>query len=169
MENEIINRLLIILLLLQITIFHQSMSYKFLVLHPIYSGSHVLTVHQISRELVKRGHDVLTIRYKDTHNLKLEKFNQWKGSDENGGIDAENRELVTYSVGSFREYQLSLNNSDGNIPYVTNEEDAKFVIPSDILWAEGTSLSTLFKIPRNPWDVLVGNKKLKQTSYNDIY
>ena len=157
MESKIINRFLLILLLLQITIFHQSMSYKFLVLHPIYSGSHVLTVHQISRELVKRGHDVLTIRYKDTHNLKLEKFNQLEGSDEKGGIDAENRELVKYSVGSFREYQLSLNNSDGNIPYVTDEEDAKFVIPSELLWVEGTSLSTLFKVPSNPWEVLKGN------------
>jgi hypothetical protein len=156
MESQIINRLLFIIIL-QITIFGQSMSYKFLVLHPIYSGSHVLTVHQISRELVKRGHDVLTIRYKDTHNLKLEKFNQWEGSDENGRGDAENRELVKYSVGSFREYQLSLNNSEGNIPYVTDEEDAKFVIPSDLLWGEGNALSCLFKLPRNPWDVLKGN------------
>ena len=164
MESQIINRFLLMLILLQITVLQQSMSYKFLVLHPIYSGSHVLTVHQISRELVNRGHDVLTIRYKDTHNLKLETFSQMQGLNENGQIYAENNERDKDSVGNFREYQLSLNNSDGNIPYVTKEEDAKFVIPSDLLWAEGTTLSTLFKLPKNPWEVLKGNTLFQQMS-----
>ena len=83
MEWQIISRVLIVLLVVQITVFHLSMGYKILVLHPIYSGSHVLTVHKISRELVKRGNDVLTIRYKDTHNLKLEKPSEREHSDEN--------------------------------------------------------------------------------------
>lgn len=165
MEWQIISSNLIVLLVVQITVFHQSMGYKILVLHPIYSGSHVLTVHKISRELVKRGNDVLTIRYKDTHNLKLEKPSEREHSDENIQLDGENKISANHNVGSFREYQLSLNNSDGSIPYVTEEEDAKFRIPSELLWAEGFSLSTLFKLPRNPWNVLKGNHSFSQMFY----
>ena len=34
--------------------------------------------------------------------------------------------------------------------------DAKFEIPFELLWSEGTKMSTLFKLPGNPWDVLKG-------------
>ena len=34
----------------------------FLILHPFYSGSHVLTLHAVAEKLVKRGHKVTTVR-----------------------------------------------------------------------------------------------------------
>ncbi len=34
-----------------------------LVLHPFYAGSHVLTLHSVSEQLIKRGHSVTTVRY----------------------------------------------------------------------------------------------------------
>ena len=141
----------ITLVIFQIVYVKNCLSYKFLILHPVYSGSHVLTVHHISRELVNRGHDVLTIRYKDTHDLKLEESKEINAN--NKFKDQSNK---TKSRGSFREYQFALNNSEGAIPYVTHEEDGKFAIPSDLLWSEGTTLSTLFKLPDNPWNVLKG-------------
>ena len=128
--------------------------FKFLILHPVYSGSHVLTVHEISRELIKRGHDVLTIRYKDTHGLKLRTSNH---GNQNYKDDKENTTRHDrHVIGTFREYEMSLNNSNGNIPFLTAEEDARFEIPFELLWSEGTKMSTLFKLPGNPWDVLKG-------------
>ena len=126
------------------------MGYKFLILHPIYSGSHVLTLHHVTRELVKHGHDVVTIRYQDIHDLKLKNPHQAESNESKKGP------VHRMTQGTFREIQRTLNNSEGNIPYVTKEEEAKFVIPSELLWSEGTALSTLFKLPRNPWDVLKG-------------
>ncbi len=38
-------------------------SEHYLVLHPFYSGSHVLTLHAVAEELVNRGHRVTTVRY----------------------------------------------------------------------------------------------------------
>ena len=144
---------LISLAIFQIMSNQNCYGFKFLVLHPVYSGSHVLTVHHISRELVNRGHDVLTIRYKDTHDLKLE---DTKSSKDSGRVKDTEVTDKSKSVGLLREYLFSLNNSDGSIPYVTVEEEAKFEIPSDLLWSEGTTLSTLFKLPENPWKVLKG-------------
>ena len=144
---------LISLVVFQIVSIQNCYGFKFLVLHPVYSGSHVLTVHHISRELVNRGHDVLTIRYKDTHDLKLEDI---KSSQDSGGVKDNEDTDESKSRGLFREYLFSLNNTDGSIPYVTVEEEAKFEIPSDLLWSEGTTLSTLFKLPENPWNVLKG-------------
>lgn len=31
---------------------------KFLILHPFYGGSHVLTLHHVAEALVNRGHEV---------------------------------------------------------------------------------------------------------------
>ena len=31
---------------------------KFLIMHPFYSGSHVLTLHHVAEALVNRGHEV---------------------------------------------------------------------------------------------------------------
>ena len=145
-------RVFFTLITLQSVLFRNIFGFKFLILHPVYSGSHVLTVHHISRELVNRGHEVLTIRYKDTHQLQLE-----DPDAKNEMVDKDDKESnKDENKGKFREYLLSLNNSEGKIPYVTVEEDAKFVIPSDLLWSEGTMLSALFKLPENPWRVLKG-------------
>ena len=35
---------------------------NFLLLHPWYSGSHVLTLHALTERLVARGHNVTTVR-----------------------------------------------------------------------------------------------------------
>ena len=162
MGNHLI-KLILLSLIIQCIIINTT-CYKFLILHPIYSGSHVLTVHQVSRELVKRGHHVVTIRYKDTHDLKLNNPHEWNLNAEKGFVE-ENNSINMRNSGSFREIQRTLNNSDGNIPYVTMEEEAKFVIPSELLWSEGTTLWTLFKLPKNPWDVLKGGKSCKLISH----
>ena len=138
---------------------HLVTCYNFLILHPIYSGSHVLTLHQVALELVKRGHSVVTIRYKDTHDLQLKRPDHKNRNNDESWGDSTNIKNVM-SVGGFREYQLTLNNSAGKIPYVTIEEEAKFKIPSEILWSEGTTITTLFKVWNshgNPWDVVKGS------------
>ena len=34
---------------------------KFLIMHPFYSGSHVLTLHHVAESLVNRGHQVIKL------------------------------------------------------------------------------------------------------------
>jgi hypothetical protein len=38
---------------------HVTLGDKFLIIHPFYSGSHVLTLHHVASALVDRGHQVL--------------------------------------------------------------------------------------------------------------
>ncbi len=62
-----------------------------------------------------------------------------------------------------------MNNSDGQIPFLTQEAEGKFTMPVDLLWNEGLALTTVFKLPRNPWNVvtsychhLLSNETLKE-------
>ena len=72
-------------------------------------------------------------------------------------MEKENKTRYNRHVsGQFMEYEMSLNNSNGDIPFLTVEEDARFEIPFELLWSEGTKMSTLCKLPGNPWDVLKG-------------
>ncbi len=42
---------------------HQQHKEHYLILHPFYAGSHVLTLHSVAEKLVLRGHKVTTVRY----------------------------------------------------------------------------------------------------------
>ena len=46
---------------------------KFLIMHPFYSGSHVLTLHHVAESLVNRGHQVIKLDILETghQNLRL--------------------------------------------------------------------------------------------------
>ena len=63
---------------------------------------------------------VTTVRFADQHNLKL--------SD---------------AGPSHTEFYLHIDNSNGTVPFLTKEREAKFVMPMNILWHEGMSLATL--------------------------
>jgi len=104
---------------------------KFLIMHPFYSGSHVLTLHHVAEALVNRGHQVVTLRLQDSHQFKLKDL----GS-------------------SHREILLAMNNTDGSIPLLSQEAEGKFRMPVELLWEEGLSLSTVFKLPKNPWNLV---------------
>lgn len=61
-----------------------------------------------------------------------------------------------------------MDNSAGNIPLLTQEKEGKFTMPVDLLWEEGLSLSTIWRLPKNPWKVvtsychhLLSNQTLK--------
>ena len=62
-----------------------------------------------------------------------------------------------------------MNNSDGSIPFLTQEVEGKFTMPVDVLWREGNSLLNIFYLPKNPWKVvtsychfLLSNETLKK-------
>ena len=74
---------------------------------------------------------MVTVRFQDTHQFKLK------------SLGSNHREIV-----------LALNNEDGNLPFVTKEVEGKFGMPVELLWEEGLSLSTIFKLPKNPWSVV---------------
>eukprot|EP00096_Caligus_rogercresseyi_P003898 TRINITY_DN1774_c0_g1_i1.p1 TRINITY_DN1774_c0_g1~~TRINITY_DN1774_c0_g1_i1.p1 ORF type:complete len:119 (-),score=17.14 TRINITY_DN1774_c0_g1_i1:170-526(-) len=99
-------------------------SLNFLVLHPFYAGSHVLTLHSLSSQLVSKGHTVTTIRFRDQHGLTLRP------------LGAGHKEIL-----------LSLNNSDGRIPFLTVEEEGSFSVPMDLLWSNGLSILSILSLP----------------------
>ena len=47
---------------------HQQHKEHYLILHPFYAGSHVLTLHSVAEKLVQRGHKVTTVRYEEREN-----------------------------------------------------------------------------------------------------
>ena len=47
-----------------------------------------------------------------------------------------------------------MNNTDGSIPLLSQEAEGKFRMPVELLWEEGLSLSTVFKLPKNPWNLV---------------
>ena len=47
-----------------------------------------------------------------------------------------------------------MNNTDGQIPFLTKEVEGKFTMPVELLWQDGLSLTNIFKLPFNPWSVV---------------
>ena len=106
-------------------------SYNYLILHPFYAGSHVLTLHSVATKLVEFGHKVTTVRFADPYGLKLKPLGD------------NHTEIVLY-----------LNNSNGEIPYTTVEEKGKFKMPYDLMWSDGQSLASLLRLVQSPWTII---------------
>ncbi|XP_053635368.1 UDP-glucuronosyltransferase 2A3-like [Cherax quadricarinatus] len=88
---------------------------RVLVLHPIAAGSHVLTLRALCQALVAKGHQVTVVRWQEA------------------------RQLPVVDHPSITEIVLTINNTDGSVPYMTLEETASFVMPQEIMWSHGTS------------------------------
>ena len=89
---------------------------------------------------------VVTLRLQDNHQFKLKQLGP-----------------------NHREILLAMNNSDGSIPFLTQETEGKFTMPVEFLWQEGLSLTNIFTLPKNPWYVvtsychfLLSNETLKK-------
>lgn len=106
---------------------------KFLVFHPFYSGSHVLTLHSVTEALINRGHEVTTLRFADSHGLKLRSLGP-----------------------KHKEIHLYLDNANGTLPYVTQSKEGQFVMPMQLIWDDGLGLSTILKIMHEPWQLIGG-------------
>ena len=65
------------------------------VMHPPSTGSHVKSIFAITKELIKRGHTVTTVRYEAIQGIALPP-------------------MVNHT-----EIILAVNNSDGRVPFVT--------------------------------------------------
>ena len=86
-----------------------------LVLHPFYAGSHVLSLHEVSKELLARGHTVTTVKF---HEDKLPPL-------------ASHPNLTVID--------LFLNNSDGSLPCVAVTARGQYRLPMEGLWQHGNS------------------------------
>ena len=87
-----------------------------LVLHPLYAGSHVLTLQAVTAKLLGRGHAVTTVRFRDSALPPL----------------AAHPNLTTV--------ELTINNSRADLPFVTAGEAAQFRLPLELIWASGGDL-----------------------------
>ena len=106
---------------------------NFLVLHPFYTGSHVLTLHTVTEQLILRGHKVTTVRYADFNGLEL------------APMGANHTEIILY-----------LNNSDGSIPWTTRGEQGVFHLPMRYMWEVGLSPFGPFIEGMHPWQLIAG-------------
>ncbi|XP_068232745.1 UDP-glucuronosyltransferase 1A10-like isoform X2 [Palaemon carinicauda] len=110
------------ILLLTALIFGVSDAAKILILHPMHAASHILTLRQVASALSLQGHHIEIIRWKDEHNYPP---------------------IIHPNI---TEHELAMNNTEGNIPYLSVEERASFQLPQDLLWSKGTSWTAL------PWN-----------------
>ena len=92
-----------------------SLPLSVLVLHPYYAGSHVLSLHAVSKELLARGHMVTTVKF---HEEKLPPL------DHHPNLTVIN---------------LFLNNSNGELPNVERTDRGQYRLPMDGLWQHGNS------------------------------
>ncbi len=124
-----------------------AVSYRVLVLHPLLtSGSHVLTLHSLSGELVKQGHHVTTVRYSGyrcTHYRSQDHSQTIVLSYVLRFLDDSKIQLSPLGP-SHHEVILHVNNSLGEHPLLTKEERSVLTIPKDILWKDGLELLPLF-------------------------
>lgn len=104
---------------------------KFLIMHPFYGSSHVLTLHHVAEALIEKGHEVVTLRFQDHHQYKLKPLGP-----------------------NHREILLAMDNQNGKIPFVTHETEGKFSTPVEFLWQDGLDFTSIFKVPKNPWNVV---------------
>ena len=102
-----------------------------LILHPIYSGSHVLILQSLASNLLSQGDSVTTIRYKDNHNLHLPSHH------------------------NHTQMLRALDNSKGKYPYLTIEERAVFELPQELLWSKGLNMFVILKA-MDAWKVMDG-------------
>ena len=65
-------------------------------MHPPSTGSHVKSVFAVTKELLKRGHSVTTVRYEAIQGITLP------------DMGPNHTEII-----------LAINNTDGRVPYVT--------------------------------------------------
>lgn len=75
-----------------------------LIIHPLYSGSHVLTLRSVAESLTARGHHVHVVRWKDLHTFP-----------------AIRNANITESL-------LAMSNEEGRWKFLTQEKHAAFKV-----------------------------------------
>jgi len=93
-------------------------SLKVLIVHPLYAGSHVLTLQSVTEELLAHGHAVTTFKFRDVALPPLR----------------------TMAHPNFTLVERSVNNSRGDLPFVTAGEEAQFRLPLELIWGSGQNL-----------------------------
>jgi len=77
-----------------------------LIIHPLYSGSHVLTLLSVAEQLAENGHNVDIIRWKDLHTFPK--------------VISPRINITT----------LAMENSEGRWSFLTQEKSAAFKVVS---------------------------------------
>lgn len=104
-------------------------AHNFLVLHPPSTASHVKSIFPITKELTRRGHSVTTVRWETIQGIMLPP-------------------LVNHT-----DIVLSINNTDGKIPFVTQEERGVFLINEWFRWETALNLyENFWYLESNPWN-----------------
>lgn len=95
---------MLFLFLLSLSLVSSSLGARILIIHPIYSGSHVLTLRSVAESMTQRGHHVHILRWKDMHSFP-----------------AVNNANITETL-------LSMDNSQGDWTFLTKEKNAAFKV-----------------------------------------
>jgi len=107
-----------LLFILTSFVIQDCLSLNILFLHPMYAGSHVLTLQSVTKELLDKGHHVTTVKF----------------------ADSSLPTLMTANHANFSLIELTVNNSQGDLPFVTYGEEAEFRLPLELIWSSGKNL-----------------------------
>ena len=99
-------------------LFQQVNSARILVLHPIYSGSHIRTLRKLTEGLSLRGHEIEIIKWKEPI----------KSVTETNNSKIDNVTITT----------VSMDNSDGRWYGLSTEKEASFVV---MIFKQGFNLN----------------------------
>lgn len=83
---------------------------KILIVHPMYTGSHVLTLRTVADSLTRRGHQIHIVRWRDEHYFPK-----------------VNNPNITETL-------LSVDNSEGKWTFLTQEKQAAFKVNVFKIW-----------------------------------
>ncbi len=97
-------------------------SSHFFVCHGVAGGSHIMNMHHISKSLVNRGHRVTTVTLEDVMHPKIPGLGK-----------------------NHSHFMVSVDNSDGTIPFFTKGPEAKFRLPQEFLWSAGSNFQLLLR------------------------
>lgn len=100
----IVSKLLIVVVLFLGCGVEFSEAGKILIVHPMYTGSHVLTLRTVAESLTKRGHQIHIVRWRDEHYFP------------------------TVKNPNITETLLSVDNEDGQWTFLTKEKLAAFKV-----------------------------------------
>ncbi|XP_059481740.1 UDP-glucuronosyltransferase 2C1-like [Neocloeon triangulifer] len=117
-------------------------AFNFLVLHPLHSGSHEVQLRYLSGALAARGHQITYLKFKN--------FVQ---------LPPPQHDNITFIT-------LAVDNSLGDVPFITPEKEGRFMLPLDVMWRNGLSpwgvpLDAFWTMP--PYcDTLLSDKGLRR-------
>lgn len=123
-------RFVVVFLLITMLMSDQCCAFNILILHPVFAGSHEMTLRSLGEQLVSRGHSVTQVRW----------LNNKSARNIDSSVHILSRTVNTTAVPSARSDYF--------------DEEGVFQIPTDLLWQRSRRLD---RVPTNVFSLTHGH------------